>query len=699
MPRNAGLQRHHDKLWAGIEPATRDFIREMGAAGKLTAAQRTSAREWLRACVQAGLSTALDADLADPRFVALYDARITAASDGIERVRRRHTACVREGLRVYIVALEQGRRTSPVPMDALPAPHAWRLSVEEARGKLPSGDQAKLAAVDALFLKLATKQYGGDGERREMRSDGRKLKMTMAYRSQAHLRAVMDDFIRQGALREWEPFSLEGLLTPDRVIEFLYYSERLDGGYYDVTTILRSERLLLDYIYRARTSGRTPIHIVSPEREAALREAVRLEKDNRSKWNKRAARDNNRGTQKWLPTLDQVSEAIAALEQRIARLDDRLARRRIGRNAYWRKLRDAVLTLCALYGMWRVDTASTLSLLHFKHYRDTNDKVDKHGFAVICNSARAKSSGGSWYPFVEELTLPPAAVTLIKKLLAFEGRSLAQPLRVGEEPVYLSAERGDRWGDDPVLVGELVVVPIFRRCLNDPAGLTYAGVKYALERVLRTLSYGATNPHVLRAAGAIYWSFIVGLPEALVMQLGLWEDAATLRSCYARIQGDDQRRLMFSYLPTPTGGVPPRVHGRREQAAAAALTTLGKLLEKPSGALEARRLLAELRRHYETIDQTIAAEMGKRWEPMRADPLLPGERESVDEELRARGCKGGIEEVIGRRLFAESVLRDLAAEAAAERGVPPAIRSRWQLVQPALPALTDSRMPPSHEAA
>ena len=115
------------------------------------------------------------------------------------------------------------------------------------------------------------------------------------------------------------------------------------------------------------------------------------------------------------------------------------------------------------------------------------------------------------------------------------------------------------------------------------------------------------------------------------------------------------------------------------------------MLEKPTGAHAARRLLAELRQHYEAIDQTIAAELGKRWEPMRADRFLTGEIEELDEELRARGCAGGIEEVLGRSFFSQSMLRDLAKDAETTAALPPAVRSRWQLVAPAVPALPTGR--------
>jgi hypothetical protein len=151
----------------------------------------------------------------------------------------------------------------------------------------------------------------------------------------------------------------------------------------------------------------------------------------------------------------------------------------------------------------------------------------------------------------------------------------------------------------------------------------------------------------------------------------------------------------------PVGfGVPRRVHGRREQVAAQSLTVLAKMLEKPTVAPEARRLLAELKTYYEAIDQTIAAELGKRWEPLRPDRLWKGELEHLDEELRARGCDDGIDGVLGRRVLALAILLELAGEVDSTRALPPAVRPRWQLVAPAMrPALTAGSSDTSDEAA
>ncbi len=689
----------HDGFWDGIDSVTRDFIRRMVSEGEFRDKFRTAGREWLLACAAEGLSTALDADLSDPRYRALYEARCAAATVGIERVRRRHITRVRDGLRFYTFALKHGLRKRPVPTEAVAGVQEWSVSMVDARAKLPKADQDKLATVDQLFLKLARQQYGGDGDRMSKRSDGVMRKQTMAYGSQLATRRVMDDIIRQGCLRGWTPFTLEGLLTPEHVTEYLYYSTKLDGSFYDESTIGVYERRIIDYIYRARTCGRTPIEIVTLQREAELREAIRLEQDRSHLWNKRSRKFSNSGEEKWYPTLAHVTGAIASLEEEIARLDDRRQHKRITRRKYWQGLRDAVLTLCTLYGMWRTDTASTISLLHLKKHRSTNDVIDANGFAVVIDSARAKNTSGEWYPFVKELILPPVIIALIEKLLAVEGRSLRLPLREGEEPVRLRADNGDSWGSDPLLVGELDVAPLFRLNPDRPEGMSYSAVSSRLELKLRWLRFGATNPHTLRAAGAIYWTFVRGMPEALVMKLGLWEDTKILRESYAQIHGDDQRTLMLDFMPAQFG-TPRRVHGRREQAAAQSLTVLAKLLEKPTGAHEARRYLAELKTYYEVIDQTIAAELQKRWEPIRPDRFLQGELEQLDEELRAHGCEGGVDGVLGRRVTALGILHELATEADSTRALPPAVRSAWQLVSPPTPpALRAGPSDTSDEAA
>jgi hypothetical protein len=132
--------------------------------------------------------------------------------------------------------------------------------------------------------------------------------------------------------------------------------------------------------------------------------------------------------------------------------------------------------------------------------------------------------------------------------------------------------------------------------------------------------------------------------------------------------------------------VKPR--GRREQAAAAALAVLGKLLEKATNPHEARRYLTELHRHYQEIDQTIASELGKRWEPTRLDRLEPGELERIDAALKGAGYERGIKGVLARDVFASDALRSIAEATAASSEEPKGLkRFRAGLERQSAPAL------------
>jgi hypothetical protein len=159
------------------------------------------------------------------------------------------------------------------------------------------------------------------------------------------------------------------------------------------------------------------------------------------------------------------------------------------------------------------------------------------------------------------------------------------------------------------------------------------------------------------------------MPEEYEMTLGLWEDERTLRENYARLTEADKRADMAAFVPTGPGSVPIKLRGRREQVAAAAIGVLTAMLERPTRAPEAQRLLADLQHHAEEIDQTISAELGARWEPFRAERFREGEDVMVDQALREHGV-AGIAAVIGRDFFATDTLRTRAVRALKDRRLP-----------------------------
>jgi hypothetical protein len=545
------------------------------------------------------------------------------------------------------------------------------ITKETARGMLPIADRQSIEAIETLIQASAKKQWKGEGAESIRRSDGRHHKDTVSVQGALALSRTVDDFLRFAASQEkWRPFTLSKLLTPKRVTRFFYYAARYDGGGLSHHTVKNRETKLLNFFKRGRLAQPDPVVVVTSEQEEAIRKLMADEQQNRGQWNLSPCSLSNTGKAKFYPLLEQVAFAIAALEEQIVRADEAHVRGFISDEAHWRAVRDATMTLCTIYCMWRVDTVGTISLSHLRKDPATGSVVDGNGFVVVEKIARAKDSTGQWYPFVPELTLPPNAVRLIEQLLELEGRSLARPLKPGEEAVHLSADKGDRWGHDPVMDGELIVVPLFRMNPDRPEGPSYEAIQAVLRKQLERLQFGATNPHTLRATGAIYWTYIQEMPEELVMMLGLWQSANELRENYAHIGLQDKRARMARFVPMGPTATLEKPRGRREQAAAAALTVLSKLLEKTTSPHEARRHLLELHRHYQEIDKTIASELGKHWEPMRLDRLEPGELERLDAALTGAGYERGIKGVLGRDLFASDALRSIA-EATAAGSTPP----------------------------
>jgi len=523
----------------------------------------------------------------------------------------------------------------------------------------------------------AKKQWAGMGAPMVRGADGRKHKATVSVANAEMITRTAWAFLRHAYLKEWKPFTLKGLLTPERITDFLYHSSCVDGAGVQLTTVRMREQQLLDFFYRGRNARPNPVVVITAELEKKIRQAMAEEQEHRDEWNLAPANQSNTGKHKWYPELAEVRLAERALLEQIDRAEERHDRGGMSDLKFWQEVRDAVLTLCTMYCMWRVDTAATGSLLHLRRDPVSGAVVDEEGFIVIENIARAKNPAGDWYPFVPELVIPPNAVRLIEKLLKIEGRSLTRPLCPGESALHLTAVNRDRWGNDVLPDGELTVVPIFRQRPGSPEPLKYNAIQEILDRQLQALHFGATNPHTLRATGAIYWTFIREMPEDLVMTLGLWEDAKTLRKHYAHLHQRDRRARMARYMPPASGIVPPKLRGKREEAAASALASLGKMLEKTTNPYEARVLLAELRQQCEKIDQTIAAELGVTWEAFRPDRFEPGEVERIDAALRGVGYARGISGVIGRDLFA----REHSPEPTAWNREQPACPSRNSALQ------------------
>lgn len=648
--------------WNGIDPATKAFCDEMVSKGLLHHRRKAAIREWLSGCARAGLSTMLDADLTGPAFTAHLENQLKAAGQsalpgapGSSQI-----TWLRMGLTIYDLAIAQGLRQRPAPALAAPTPRRWSVTIPEARAALPQSDQAEIAAIEAIFNALAVRQWRGLGLGVRRHATGLKHKGTLSVGVVTMTINAVGGFLQYAYLQGWKPFTLRDLLTPERLTRYFYYASRPDGQGIARSTALRRESQILDFFRRGREARPTPVTVLSAADDAAIRVKMAEEHEHEDQWCLTPPNLSNTGAYKWFPNLDQVRLAVVSLHEQIDRAEERYARGGLNARGRWLAVRDATLALCTLMCMWRADTAATGSLLHLRRDPVTGLVVNGEGFMVMENIARAKNTNGAWYPFVPELTIPRNVVPYIQRLLAIEGRSLEKPLCDGEQPVHLSAANGDTWGHDRIMAGELVVAPIFRVHANRPEGLDYGTIKLILKKELTRLHYAATNPHTLRAAGAIYWSFIQGMPEELVMSLGLWEDPKTLRKSYARINADDRRELMNTYIPLMPGAQPTATAGLREKAASDALSVLGQFLAKPTNPWEARRLLRDLRRNYERIDQSIAADLGVVWEPITPNPFRAGEVERVDAACRGAGYDRGLSSVLGRDVLADEALATLA---------------------------------------
>lgn len=640
------------RLWRGIDPGAIDLIWRAYEDGRLALDQRYAARRWLRSCLAAGLPTDLNADLLEPQM-AEHLRRSLAPVEGPTGVAREDPSRIRRGLLIYKLALEAGLRNRPIPAIAQQVRPQAGLDPSTLLSLLPEADQAKLRGIDRILDDLVVLNWRRRGGPASKTSDGRQHRPTIAERSAIVLRSAVRVFLRHAHRRGWT-FTLDELLTPEHVVDFAFYGETNTGRPLALATASLRVHGLLDYFRRGRTH-RPAVVVIDEAREQAIRKAIEADHAFSHLWNVDAT-GTRAGDQKWFPDIKKVETALAALEEKIRRADQMYELGSLTRLVYWREIRDTVIAICDLVCMWRLDTECTISVAHFRRFA-SGSLEDENGFAIVENIARAKSANSPRSPFVPELIIPSIAVMYIKKLLAIEGRSLEQPLSPGQAPIRLSEERGDRWGNTHIPCGTLEVVPLFRLHPDRPEPLSYGAISYVLRRTLSWLGYKSTNPHMFRVSGAIYWTFVRGMPETLVMALGLWKDPEVLRRCYAHLGTKDRMALMAQYVPAMAGVVPNTPSGGRGRIASQAIRTLSEMVEKPTTPYEAQRFMGQLHRHYEQIEQTIADDLGKKWEPVRKDPLEAGELERIDLALRGAGYSAGIQSVLGRPVFPSDQLR------------------------------------------
>lgn len=661
--------------WSGIHPETVAFARRMGREGRLHGPQLGSARDWLHTLREAGLSTGLDLDFEDRAVAQHLEDRIRASAyASAERLKLRHIDGLRGGLKLYELAFDLGLRTRPIPPIARRQHRRFATTHSEVRALLPEEDRERLAEIERVVRDLGRLQWEGRGAEPYGATPTNARHATISPKTaEGEVRSV-NAFLQHCYRKEWKPFTLKELITPDRVCAFLFYGERCDGALRAGKTIMKLQFDLLDFFYRGRVAHPDPVIVISDEMHAAIEAQIVIEKRRSHLHQVRHASESNSGRYKWLPTLQEVELAIEALEQQIARAETRYACGGMTARQHWMEVRNATIALVTLFCMARSDTVSTISLSHLVRERTTGRILMHGGSMVVANIVRAKTKDRNNYPFVPELILPANVLPYIRRLLEIEGRSLEAPLLPGEVPVRLSAANQDNWGNTRIPSGDFEVVPLWRVDADSPAPLSYSAIRKVLESKLMELHFGSTNPHTFRATGAIYWTFVRGMPEEYVMRIGLWDSPRELRDNYARITSADRMRLMAAFIPLRGAAVPEVPKREREQAAADAIGVMTQLLTKRSDASEAEILLKGLQRQAERIERSIAAEKGTTWQPIRIDRFRDGEVELLDEALRGKDFERGISSVIGRDFWAEEALLRRAVGAATDPHLPPKIK-------------------------
>lgn len=237
--------------------------------------------------------------------------------------------------------------------------------------------------------------------------------------------------------------------------------------------------------------------------------------------------------------------------------------------SYWKAYQERTFFWTCLLGMWRRDTATTIDLL--KATRDPETGI------VQVGGVRAKQSRRDNGHYTDIVILP-VAVDFIDEFLRFEGRSIERPLREGEQPVHLVAERkeirggrsvvvqtGQRWGNDVLKNEDLFVVPLWRVRPDSPNGLNYEQVDAMQRRILRSIGWLEAVPHTFRVAGAIDLR-MRGFELDEIMEVGLWKSLEVLLECYARLNRQDRWARLAVKAPSARGSSTRRAQQLRRTA-------------------------------------------------------------------------------------------------------------------------------------
>lgn len=626
----------------GIDPATAEWLRLNSRAGSLGFYAR-EAWWWLRQLADHGLPTDLDIDLEEPRVRSFLEQLFAQAEQGVlgnlpghGRQLWRLRATLRN---LYQAATEAGPRSRPLPA-AIAHVRNFRGSTKRLRSRLPEPDRRRLERLFDLFDALTADQQAGKTQTRGRR------KNTMAQGTRDRYSSCLNSLLAHALDAGWS-YTLDKILTPEHVLEWAMQGHKADGSPMSKNEPGQRQTLLRGLLQRALDLEASLVD------EDRVRQIVRALKDHRGFANVEGRSRGQAEDDKFIPTQHQILNGFAIVNERIDRARVRYQNHQMTRMQYWRKLQDWAFFHLRLLGMWRNDTSTTIDLLLAKRDPETG--------TVIVDGVRAKEVDDH---YTVKIALLPRMVDYVEELLTFEGRSIERPLREGERPQHLRAERrtglglgqvrlepGDRWGRDVLKTEDIYAAPLFRRHPDRPEGLSYRQIETKSRRILSRIGWFQATPHTFRVAGAIYWRMLHWDYEA-IMRLGHWKDLKTLLECYAKLNEKDSLAAMAALAPSERLHSPADQKNRRRAAIAQiSQVTNGLLLTNDPHLIEFERAASKIRESVNEIDRANAAARGKEWVAPQV-PLLD-EREviRVDEALRGDRHPGGMKDVLGRDVF------------------------------------------------
>jgi hypothetical protein len=504
---------------AGIDPAAVDLLEHPKLRG--LRAEHWAIVHYLGWRRDNRLATDLDCEINNAEIIKiltdLHAGRIVAPHrrGRVQRYRwalgNFYRLAVREGLR---------RRAVPTALVSFKTPKIR----EELDQLLGPAEVAKLRKLEGhLRLSAQQQQLTGHSGRR---LEHRRKSLTSQSTGDGTISKLYAFFDYARRKEQWRPFTLDALLTPERIVEYIFRA--------------------------ANTNGTVPLGTAAASRWVPLSKAVRtlseldlLEFGDERFEELRKRYRNYKGPQVIREhDTRKVSVAIREIEvaERVAHeiLDE--ARLRGSIDQLWKVAQRTTQYITVRGCLGRADTIATMNLLHLRTCPETGTIRWPDG-SVEFAEVRAKQTGES-YTIVQRI--PGEVVDWWDDLLALEERTLEAPGgTVWLQPAVLDedgliVEEGDHHGADQLLGDPVEVAPLWRRTRLKPDPLTYSGVISNVETFLEAdCHWRGPNIHAGRAAGTIRYKYLLGASDEYIMALGGWKDLDTMRSHYAHLIHED----------------------------------------------------------------------------------------------------------------------------------------------------------------